>query len=168
MRLLLLVLVMALLPVGTDARRHQRVIVVHDYTSAAWDGVVQQTVADFNAVMPKRGPLLNYERAQGECPYLAPRRTIVYCSVTYIPPHQPGGVPPAGTVFNRRTIHLLDLDPDISQWRFNHACHELMHVLTGIPDTERSATVESCVWGFLPGPGSFDVAQLRQRYGKHR
>jgi hypothetical protein len=159
MRVLLRGRVAWMLPLPIEAKRDHRerdkrpVLIVEDHTGAAWKGVVAQTVADFNGVIPKRGPRLRYVRGKGSCGWEP--RSIVIC-------HDEIALPQ----FGGTTRHLVRLDPDYPE-RANAVCHELMHALTGIADNY-DARVDSCVWGRLDAPGPFDVAHLREAFGRHR
>src|SRR3712207_5537537 len=59
---------------------------VYDYTSAVWDGIIAETVADYNAVMPqgKDAPRFIYhrmpERTCGTLPKKRRANTIAVCS----------------------------------------------------------------------------------------
>ena len=172
MLLMVIPLVIGMAP-ESEARRQRkglpRVITVRDYTSALWHGVVAQTVADFNAVMPAGGPLLRYTRMREKpCEVLQPsrtRRVIAICSAAF--------TTPAGqTSPDVRDIWLSDpfrqalLDsgqgPNLGPTGL--VCHEMMHVLTGIQDNTGARLHESCVWGILRHPGPFDIATLAERF----
>jgi hypothetical protein len=176
MKLLLLVLVVVLLvPDAADARRGQRVLVVRDYTSAAWGGVIEQTVEDFNAVMPKRGPHLVYRRADGPCPASVKRPTVAVCEFWHV---TVWGAVQGGAVRERRIE--VSGDPMVLPHghRARALCHEMMHAITGIRDnhvydpatgiTTWALPDQSCVWGELSQPGPFDLDRLRQVYQRKR
>jgi hypothetical protein len=164
MRVLLVLLVLLILPGEVEARRGQRVLVIRDYTSASWQGVVAQTVQDFNAVMPQGGPELRYERAdEGACPQFRTREVAV-CLVA-----ADSIAPAVGRVYvaDKGAAHIVVSDA----YRPTSVllCHELMHVLTGVGDNYGALPDQSCVHGSLPYPGPFDVDLLGQRYArKHR
>jgi hypothetical protein len=168
MRVLLVLLVLLVLPGEVDARRRQRVLVVRDSTSAAWDGVVEQTVADFNAVMPQGGPQLRYERMDAQPCIIHPtrrRRSVLdVCSISHLSS--------AALAHQRQLVILLNdayTGPWYDQFRATVACHEIMHILTRVDDNDGALPDQSCVWGELSQPGPFDIDLLRQRYGrKHR
>jgi hypothetical protein len=155
------------LPGGVDARRGQRVLVVRDYTSEAWAGVVEQTVDDFNAVMPKGGPKLVYERMEPISCVVHPtqrRRSVLdICSV----PELPSGA----RAHPRQKVILLNdtyTGPYYDRFRATTACHEVMHILTRVDDNVGALPDQSCVWGELAQPGPFDIDLLRKTYGRHR
>lgn len=71
---------------GGGAAWTSKRVTVRVYTSAAWRPIVTQTVREYNAIMPKRGPNLRV-RMQGErsCKWVRKQRfkrpTITVCSV---------------------------------------------------------------------------------------
>jgi hypothetical protein len=155
MRVLLVVLTMlVLLPGGVDARRGQRVLVVRDYTSEAWAGVVEQTVDDFNAMEPISCVVHPTQR----------RRSVLdICSV----PELPSGA----RAHPRQKVILLNdtyTGPYYDRFRATTACHEVMHILTRVDDNVGALPDQSCVWGELAQPGPFDIDLLRKTYGRHR
>jgi hypothetical protein len=149
-------------PPAAEAGRD--VVIVEDYSSALWDGIVAKTVDDFNAVMPRGGPRLVYERRAAVLCDALPRRRgknrhITVCSTT----NRVGG-----QVFGGKRIELGDAFADETRfpgYRAEATCHEFMHILTRIPDNYDTSP-ESCVWGRLTAPGPFDVATLEKVYGK--
>ena len=168
MLLMLAMVATGLMPGEGDAHRNakpQRTIIIFDYTNAAWEGVVTQTVTDFNAVMPRRGPRVMYRRAEGPCFDDHQRRNVyAVCSV----PDLDGGHPGIFYPFT----HRIDLTDHAAQqsWsaKTNLMCHELMHALTRVSDNYDALPDTSCVWGRLPGPGSFDIDLLNERFGRKR
>jgi hypothetical protein len=147
-------------------------VVVYDYTSAAWGGVIAQTVAEFNDMLPKNAPRLIYVRRTAvPCEAIPTRRrkgdSLVVCSTTLIV-H-------AGQTAGPRLVQLADapINPLAGT-----ACHEFMHALTGIGDnyvlgidggwTWITPGLDSCVWGWSTKPGSFDVAYAKKVYGKKK
>lgn len=174
--ILLSVLVLMGLVGDVDAkkRKSRNTLIVHDYTSPPWDGVVSQTVNEFNAVMPKRGPRLIYTRheaASCDIGHARVRKTVKVCSLPEMNA--------AGRAHTRQQVILLN-DTYTGDWydqfRAMTVCHEFMHILTHVVDNNSYDPVtgittwplpyESCVWGVLNQPGPFDVDLLRQRYGK--
>ncbi|MBA2707355.1 MAG: hypothetical protein H0U59_06085 [Gemmatimonadaceae bacterium] len=169
-RVVALVIVAALLlPMPIDAgkkhnhhrRENRPVMFVEDYTAPAWDGVIAETVADFNAVMPKRGPRLVYVRK----PHVAcaPAPTTTVCSGIL-------GVGTAGLAYvtgggGRIALNDLYAFPEDSAGFPALACHELMHILADVGDNYGAFPSASCVWGYLSDPGPKDVELLRARYG---
>lgn len=169
---LLLLALLLLLPMGGEAKRGKReTVVVRDYTSAAWDGVVAQTVEDFNAVLPKR-VRLRYERHEETAcealPAPKPRDTfLAFCSVPFFDREREFAALP----YRKGVLAFSDryaVDRHVA-FRATYTCHELMHVLTGVGDNIGALPEESCVWGYLAQPGPFDVDLLRKTYKrKHR
>jgi hypothetical protein len=148
-------------------------VVVYDYTSSHYDGMVAQTVADFNAMLPKAAPRFIYQRMSATDCALIPwtQRGIIACSTAVA--SYDDGIPRAGLIRgtggshgSRHTRVELSHVGDAA-WRQNAVCHELMHAVTGIPDNY-GANPESCVWGDLSHPGPFDAAYAKRVYGKHR
>jgi DMSO/TMAO reductase YedYZ molybdopterin-dependent catalytic subunit len=166
--LLVLLAILLVLPGEVGARRGKRVLVIRDYTSAAWEGVVEQTVADFNAVMPQRGPDLRYERMEAtSCEALVvprPRdRFVALCSVAAFDRD-------FGALFLRGGVLAFSdryTGPWYDQFRATVVCHEFMHLLTNIPDNDGALPDQSCVWGDLSQPGSFDIDRLRETYRRN-
>lgn len=168
--LALLIVAGGVLPGETDARRGRkgkpsRTVVVYDFTSSIWDGVIEQTIADFNAVLPYHTRLI-HQRGDGSCfNDFRYRYTYVACSVPSL-----SNASGRYNTFTRR----IDLSDDVAtrnpQDRKRIVCHELMHALTGVPDhntfdpvtqqTIWAHPTESCVWGTLSHPGPLDVDTL--------
>jgi hypothetical protein len=168
MRLLLVLLM--LIPVAEGAVAEGPVwrgktVVVRDATPPAWKPYVEAMVAEFNAMLPKRAPRLVY-RAVEEAPCGGKGRGIVVCVADHF------GHPDVAGEMQRlsRThaeIRLLPFERFVEPRIV--LCHELMHALTGIPDNAALPYPDdSCVWGFLPHPGSFDVAYAQAVYRGHR
>jgi hypothetical protein len=166
--LLLVLAALLLLPaMWVDAGKKHRIpdkrIVVEDHTSAAWDGIIAETVDDFNRVMPKKGPKLVYKRGEA----IACASSITVCA---------GDIAPYWglAIYNTDSIgdgaiQVTD-DPAITPaLREAVACHEFMHILTGIRDNY-GANPQSCVWGWRDAPGPFDIEYLDDFYDnpKHK
>lgn len=148
--------------------RHQGVIAVYDRTSDAWNGVIEETVADFNAIMPPQGPRLVYVDQSG----VLCAQDVKVCS-GYVDPKYGGfaitRAPGEGEIL------LTDIIPLSRQGMEMIACHEFMHVLTQIPDDYiidaignviwQHPGTDSCVWNWSENPGSFDIATLKSVYG---
>lgn len=160
-RLLLLILAVALcMPALADARvQHARdTLVIVDRTSDAWAGVIAETVADFNAVMPPTGPILVYQREA----HVACATTTVcsgnlgpeYLGLAWWYPGQPYG-----------HIQVTDTRPLNAKGMEAVACHEFMHILVHIGDNYGARPNDSCVWGWLSDPGQWDIARLYDYYG---
>jgi hypothetical protein len=150
----------------------KKTVTVHDYSG--WPEVPAM-VAAFNDAMPKAAPRLRYRAMSGRCH--KHRTGITVCEATILDDA-------AGTFSlvyengwaERGVIRLLT--DALHGERRRLVCHELMHVLTGISDryvVDPETGIDggpypdqSCVWGILPGPGSFDVAYAKKVYGKKR
>lgn len=147
--------------------RTPRVVIVRDYTTGAWEGVVEAVVEDFNAVMPEGGPTLRYVgMGAAPCPgwrkHLKPRKRgkrINICDVAEMPCANCAGVVSC--------VGRILLTTDLAYGHASVVCHEMMHALTGIPDNY-GARDDSCVWGWLAQPGSFDVEVLRKAFTRRR
>ena len=164
---LALLLLVPAVPAGGAAWAGKKVP-VYDYTSPAWEGVIAQTVAEMNAILPKKAPRLVYRRMPEVPCSQAPRRkeAIVVCLLA------PGDPMPAHAAWwtDGQTIlrAQIRLSPSVSPGNERRvACHEFMHVTTGIRDNYGAALSTSCVWGTLSSPGPFDVAHVKKVYRKH-
>ncbi len=175
-KFLMLILALAIVfPTGVDAgknkknnhhrRENRDIMLVQDYTSPEWGGVIQETVGDFNAVMPKSGPRLVYQRMS----YVSCSSTtittvcsgltdLLYLGLAYSYPNGGGRI-------ELREVFGVDglLLPSESL-----ACHELMHIVAKVGDNYGAFPNTSCVWGYLSNPGSKDVELLRDAYGKDK
>lgn len=144
---------------------------VFDYTSPVWEGVVEETVEDYNAIMPdvRRAPRLIYvrkpERACDDLPRKKRPNSIALCSTQD---------EDRSYTWLRRTIHLSDrTHPTI---REAVACHELGHLILRLGDNyhtvpyEERAKIDSCLWGgnYQDDPGAFDQQRLQEIYAKRR
>jgi hypothetical protein len=152
MRVLVVVLLLcvALVPVADAGKRHDRRdrVIVTDYTASP---VIAETVADFNRVMPRRGPRLVYRAVSGQCAQpltVCPRELDGFAGLAYI------------------GANRIEIDPDYRESE-NVACHEFMHVLARVGDNYDSDPA-SCLYGQLDDPGPTDIALLRERYGRRR
>lgn len=179
MRSLLLALVVLLsadAALASGAAWPGKRVVVRDYTSAEWRPLVQQAVADFNRVMPKRvprlvlrdGPARPCERVRAR----EDRGQITVCLTTRT----------GGDAIYRVQRHAVvsarvRLAPDEDE-PGQTLCHELMHAVTDIGDREGATVVptfwddDSCVWGStLTAPGPLDAryaARVYRQHGSHR
>jgi hypothetical protein len=161
----------AALAESNHKRRHKKrdrynTVAVTNYTG--WPEV-QETVDDFNRIMPSRGPkLVLVEAGVQPC-----AENITVCAGLNHP--WAGGVAIWGTgdpLGEGTTVLRSDLD---SLGREFILCHEMMHLLTHIPDdyvrhndgtvTWNNPGLDSCVWNYLRDPGSFDVQYLKQTFG---
>jgi hypothetical protein len=164
MRLSIVLLMLTLIPGEADARRGQRVLVVRDYTSAAWGGVVEQTVEDFNAVMPQGGPQLRYQRMEPAPCMIPTRQRRAVLDVCSVPVMEHGGL-----AYRRPQVIVLN---DTGGWQGAAlsmiVCHEFMHILAHVHDNTGALPDQSCIWGELSQPGPFDVDRLREMYRRKR
>ena len=148
----------------------QKHLFVDDYTSAVWQPVIAETVANFNGILPKRAPQLVY-RAMGvqTCESLPDYDQPRAISVCNGPVTDGDGVTDSAWWKHEFRRVKITLEPTIrSTNRLNVTCHEFMHALTNIPDQDGDPEpVTSCVWGRLSTPGSFDVAYLKRVYHKY-
>jgi hypothetical protein len=151
----------------------QERVVVYDYTSAQWDGVIAQTVAGFNAMLPRTAPRLIYRRMDAvECVSIPwTQRGIIACSsstISYEDGVARGGlIRGTGGPHGNRHVRVELMEYVDASWRQQAACHEFMHAITGIPDNY-GANPESCVWGSLTSPGPFDADYAKKMYGKKK
>jgi hypothetical protein len=169
---LIALLLLLLLPDGAFSGRtpwRSTRVVVNDYTSAAWDGILPQTVAQMNAMLPPEAPRLVYRRRQTRaCSHVPPRRgTIAVCSADPLRAH---GVTKVWLskkqTATKARVRLSDARIRSRRDARNTACHELMHALTGIRDNPGAAPATSCVWGTRPTPGRRDRAFAAQVYAR--
>lgn len=161
MRVVLVLVLLALLVPGAEAGKKRETIVVRDYSPTHLEWYVEETVADFNAVLPRRVRLRYVDRRGTPCPDTV-ERGITIC----------GGDTGArtGEVVQPKPRALIlvrsGFVPIPKGSGSNLICHELMHALTGIGDNYGALPDQSCVWGYLSAPGSWDVEQLRKTF-KH-
>lgn len=158
-------------------RHHPEPIIVSDYTTPTWDGLVSRAVDDFNAVLPKNAAPLKYVRmGVVPCNQLftgTPRgeiREIQVCSGNN--PTSPGGQSYGWWMAVRPT--KIDLSEKLMSMPENVSlkpmilCHEMMHTVTGITDNYGAMPDTSCVWGTLDHPGPFDIEYMRSVLGKRK
>jgi hypothetical protein len=159
----LLLAAILLLPSIAEAkpRRHaaaeREVVQVIDQTSTAWNGIVQETVDAFNAIMPPRGPILVYVRGVAGC-----ASQIPVCSGAL-----PDNVLGLAWFFpgdRWASIQVTDTRPLDRNGMEGVACHEFMHALTHIGDNY-GAVADSCVWGYRSDPGRWDINLLYKHFG---
>ena len=144
-------------------------VVVNDYTSQAWDGILPQTVAALNAMLPPEAPHVVYRRKQTrDCHHVPPRRgAIVVCSADSLRAHGVTKVWLSKThMATKAKVRLSDARIRSRRDVRNTACHELMHALTGIRDNPGAAPTTSCVWGTRPTPGRRDWAVAAKVYAR--
>ncbi|MFT4039519.1 MAG: hypothetical protein QM692_15130 [Thermomicrobiales bacterium] len=178
--LLLLLTILLLLPVplasGKGARIGHRwnspVIRVYDYTGPRWHGVIAQTVADANAILPRRGPRIVYRRMDARpCEGLRAREgVIIVCERATWPYGWHAGVafPIAqhGVITKARVEFAATIDYQPDEFA-PVACHEVIgHAVLGLPDGPWRAPGESCVQGEQAAPGTWDAAQAQALYGR--
>jgi hypothetical protein len=147
---------------------------VRVYTSSAWVPLIQRSVRDINAVMPRKGPRLIL-RVHGErsCAWVRKQKftrpTITICSR---PDRDALGwtrYKQQRHTFRHERVRIMlrgepNPHPAFVGDDQNTVCHELMHAVSGMPDGERHA--DSCVQGWLESPGPWDVAYLQRVYRK--
>lgn len=131
---------------------------VVDNTSTSWDGIIEETVNDFNAVMPKHGPRLLYVRGK----VMACGEDFDICSGELVNGYL--GLALLSDL-GKGHIQVSDTASLNSDGMEVVACHEFMHVLTLIRDNY-GANPESCVWGYRKDPGPFDIAKLKSVYDR--
>lgn len=172
--LILLVILVAFAPAGTDSGKRQRhkdrPVVVRDYTGADHEGVIEETTEDFTPWFRLRYKDMGNRR----CPkgLLSPKGTITVCSFPVLECEAHGRC--GGLAYiGRGTIHLADYagEDDAERWfghyRWNTACHEFMHLLAAtsghIPQD-----FDSCLRGPAltdPGPGDMELIRLAKMRG---
>jgi hypothetical protein len=159
-RALIVLVVLLLVPSAADARRGKRVLVIRDYTSAAWSGVIEQTVEDFNAVMPQGAARLVYRRMEtAPCTIHPTRRrrdVLDVCSASHLNA--------SGQAHPRQQVIVLNDTYAGAGYDAHTVCHEFMHILAHVGDDEGAYPDQSCVWGSLSQPGPLDVDLLRARF----
>lgn len=148
------------------------VVTVRVYAAPAWTPLIQRSIADYNAVMPARGPRLVVRvLPERSCGWVKRQRfaraTITVCS-------QPDGDGRGWAVYRvarhrfvdeRARITLVG-NPGHDRYTPIHqqvVCHELVHALTAVRDAYDTEP-ESCVRGSLDVPGAWDVALLERVY----
>jgi hypothetical protein len=142
--------IILLFPLAVDAGKGRNRVYVNDYTNSP---VVAETVDDFNAIMPKRGPHLIY-RAM---PYASCEALTVCVDQNLIEF--------AGHASWWRGNGRIVLNKDYVEE--NTVCHEFMHVLTRVGDAY-DTNPDSCVYGQLNDPGGADIALLREQYQRKK
>jgi hypothetical protein len=140
---------------NSNTRPQREVVKVIDHTSAGWSPIV--AVTELNAIMPPRGPILQYVRAEFGC-----ASEIPVCSGDTGP--DAIGITWWWVGESWGNILLTDyhsLSPLVME---NVVCHEFLHALTHIGDNY-GAVADSCVWGNLPDPGGWDIDYLYRYFG---
>ena len=147
-----------------------RTVTVRIYTTVNWHPLIERSIADFNAIMPRRGPRL-VMKVQGErsCAWVK-RQTFRKPTITMCSQPDGNGAGWAvyrvdhGTLAGQRVWITLVGDPghDRYQGHQNTVCHELMHAVSGVNDGWGEP--RSCVRGDLDAPGAWDVAYLERVY----
>jgi hypothetical protein len=146
---------------GRSKVSNRKVIRLYDYTGPEWEGVFYQTVQEFRAVMPRNRPRLKYVRGEHRicaqavktCEGLVLEGYAGFASVNL--KHLGVG-------------HIMVVDGSTLSPAFKDevACHEMMHIMTGIEDNYGALPDQSCVWGSLTAPGPFDIEKLREVWGE--
>jgi hypothetical protein len=149
-----------------QARREGKVV-VEDYTSAAWDGIVAETVEDFRAAMPQSGIRLDYVRKRAVDCFDVPakrhdRRRLVVCVAGKMTPGIGGRATAHLTDFRNAAIWVRGDGPNIDG---KTMCHEMLHVMAGVAH-QSPEPVDYCDWaGELTAR---DVAYLQETYSKKK
>jgi hypothetical protein len=135
------------------------------------DPIVETTVAEFNAMLPRRAPQLRYQAMpEIPCAQISPglhRGGIVVCTTPSLPSSDELGRTEFSvkqSQLSRARITLLEATNPAR--RDTIVCHEFMHATTGIRDNYDALPDTSCVWGSLTAPGSFDAQYARKLYKK--
>ena len=158
--LLLVMLIGSATPVMGKHRRAPEELLVFDYTPPAWQEAIRLTVDRFNAVMPEEGPLLVYvSRAPLTCPPEPEAADGI--AVCWENSTEFGGLSSG----ERQGAQIVLMEKYTGEGDYERmACHEFMHVLTGIPDNYGAAPDQSCVWGYLREPGPYDLQILTEEF----
>lgn len=140
-------------------------VTVYDHTG--WPEV-QEIVDEFNKIMPTRGPKLNVVRLEVGCD------DVTVCGG--LKHDWAAGLAFLGNVPGNGQIQVSDTDDP--GYRLGLICHEMMHILTQIPDgytryddgtvVWHHPGVDSCVWNTHPFPGEFDRQKLKETFGGKR
>lgn len=172
-----ILLALALLTVTTDVLATGAVwtgkrVKVYNYTPSAWDATVRDVVRDVARILPNHAPrVIVKPRGERRCRDLPARkrwRGVALCvgngdwTVSRI----------RHGAFVRATVSI-DPNPDPGDSIAQALCHELMHALTGVGDSNafddpypRPKT--SCVHGNVrESPGSWDRRFAHKVYRKH-
>lgn len=151
------------------AWRKDRVKVI-DFTPPAWHPVVAEMVDAFNAILPERAPRLIHvpmrERPCRGAKKDARKGVVVLC---------PRDGESSDAAYGQERHTITDAVVSIGQWEGqnpiwlrNAICHELMHAVTGIPDRDQHAYLDSCVWNHTAtGPGDLDRDYAKRVYKKY-
>lgn len=143
-----------LIPGETMARRDAATL--YDATDGSWDlpGLAAEFRAAGASVRVKHGKHQSCTDAKKG----APDGTVAVCEKDL--PYAIYGM----TTFIGKDAVVTKLDPETSSRR-QTACHEMMHIVTNIPDrVSGSPRDDSCVWGYLDHLGAFDLAYIADRH----
>lgn len=183
MRLLLVLLVVLLVPVNVSAKGatwRSKYVRVRAYVGDEWLPIVEQSVADMNAVLPSRAPRLILEPqaaipcSQARKQNAKKRRVIVVCENPAMREFGHTVADIEKDVIQSPVILTVGKYPETWDADFNATrarklvCHELMHAVSWAPEDVGDA---SCVSGRgfeIVTPGPDDIAFLDRVYGKHR
>lgn len=188
MKHMLLALMLTLLPLPAVAADfggavwRAKILNVYDYSPAAWDGVFERTVADANAILPKRAPNVVYHRMPvRDCADVPIKRgAVIIClgSPERWPPdfrqyQAMSYYPDVNRAAKWARVELNAQNPVRQSAMPALACHELIgHAILGIEDDYNSKTpAESCIHAWSEKPGTWDVAVanwLYQKFGETR
>jgi len=172
-KLAVIVLALSLLTVSNaEAKKHhhkhpqpfQREIwYIINQLPSQWTPQLQETVADFNANMPEKGPLLVVIKGDPVICDTQIKRTITVCG---------GDGEYAGGEYwglawgigHSEMSIWMDVEgewiPDSPDEVEATLCHELMHEVGLIDDNYNAMPDTSCVWGNLTDLGPWDIARL--------
>lgn len=170
-RLMMIVLLVSFVPeVAMAARWTKAEVPVWDFTAEEWRPAVQATVDDFNTQLPSEVPRLRYV-PMGEipCEMLPPngRRGGISVCTSLSPPgprYSGWNTKQISHGLITRAMVLIRADaipvaPTIV------LCHEIAHVMWDVPDDYSHPHADtSCVQGFLPHLGPWDIAYATAVY----
>jgi hypothetical protein len=152
---------MALITSAESKERRKDPIVIVNNADPRWDAVIKETVAEFNDAMPKNGPKITYRRGP-----------VTTCETTNICSGPlPFDIWGTATLDDPRHGRIWLQDgtenpPLLKHDMENVVCHEMMHALLGLEDNYDTRPRTSCIYGHLPDLGSWDIKQIRKKFGK--
>lgn len=180
MKVMLLALLVLVLPMevvampGAVWTKHR--VKVLDFTPLAWQDDVAETIAAYNAVMPRSAPRLVYVPMQpAPCPF--GKRAHRQGAIAMCNDLGGDGLHLGLTTTEQRSrvirgalVRLFDDGQDTDQGGLRAIiCHELMHALFGAPH-RRQASGASCIWAWAESPGSADARyakKVHRTYDSH-
>jgi hypothetical protein len=151
-------------------KRQQRdTIVVQDYSSPGWAGVVETLVAQFTAIMPGNAPRLVYSRKPpmdcGGLPSPGKTPRIAICS-SQVSNESAVATSTIGDKHSLITLYDQHFGSD-ARYRREIMCHEMMHSLADVGDAY-GTNADSCVFGHLDHPGGADAQLLAERFRRRK